>query len=117
MLERNRDHGLRTSVDDGLKSVGGSRIDVVARALVDVRGPRAARRVGELDRDPGPLVVDCLEGRLAGLARTAPLDEIDADRTVRVLAAAALLVSAAPRGEQQAKGEERWYRPPRSQSL
>ena len=42
MLERDGDHGLRAPVDDGLERVGGPRVDVVARALVDVGGLRGA---------------------------------------------------------------------------
>ena len=43
MLERDGDHGLRAPVDDGLESVGRLRVDVVARALVDVGGLRGVR--------------------------------------------------------------------------
>ena len=93
MVERDVDHGLRAPADDGLEGVGGLRVDVLARALVDVRGLRAS---GASDSSivTRSLVVFRLEGRLAGLARTALLDEIDADRPVRVLAATALLVAA-----------------------
>ncbi len=116
MVERDVDHGLRAPADDGLEGVGGLRVDVLARALVDVRGLRGIGSVGQLDRDPGPLVAFRLEGRLAGLARTALLDEIDADRPVRVLAATALLVAATAGCQQDAKGEECGYRRPRTQS-
>lgn len=116
MIERDVDHGLRAPVDDGLESVGGPRVDVVARALVDVRGLRDVGSVRKLDRDPGPLIVLRPQRCFARLARVALLDEIDADRPVRVLAAAALLVSAAAGCEQDAKGEECGYRRPRTQS-
>ena len=117
MLERDGDHCLRAPADDGLERVRGLRVDVVARALVDVRGLRSVESAGQLDRDPGALAVLRLERRLTRLARAALLDEIDADRPVRVLAAAALfVVSAAPGCEQDAKGEECGYRRPRTQS-
>jgi len=117
MLERNGDHRLRVPVDDGLESVGRPRVDVVARALVDVRGLRGVRSARQPDRDPGSLAVLRLERRDARLARAALLDEVDADRPVRVLAAAVVLVvSAAADCEQDAKGEECGYRRPRTQS-
>jgi hypothetical protein len=116
MLERDGDHGLRSPVDDGLESVGRPRVDVVARALVDVRGLRGLGSARKLDRDPGALAVLRLERRDARLARGALLDEVDADRPVRVLAAAAFLVAAAAGCEQDAKDEECGYRRPRTQS-
>jgi hypothetical protein len=116
MVQRDVDHGLRAPVDDGLEGVGGLRVDVAARALVDVRGLRGVGRARKLDRDPGALAVLRLEGRLTGLARLTLLDEIDADRPVRVLAATALLVAAAAGREQDAKGAECGYRRPRTQS-
>ncbi len=116
MVERDGDHGLRAPVDDGLEGVRGVRVDVVARALVDVRRLRSVGTAGQLDRDPGPFAVLRLERRFARLARAALLDEVDSDRPVRILAAAALLVSAAAGCEQDAKGEECGYRRPRTQS-
>jgi len=65
MLERDGDDGLRASVDDGLESVGRLRVDVAARALVDVRGLRGVRRARKLDRDPAVLAVLRLECRRA----------------------------------------------------
>ena len=117
MLERDGDHGLRAPAEDGLESVGRLRVDVAARVLVDVRGLRGVRKPRKLDRDPGSLAGLRLERRDARLARVALLDEVDADRPVRVLAAAVVLVvSAAADCEQDAKGEECGYRRPRTQS-
>src|SRR5687768_83649 len=109
MLERDRDHGLGAPAHDGLEGVGGLGVDVVARALVNVRWLRCLRSAGELDRDAGPLAVDRLQRRLARLARAALLDEVDADRPVRVLAAAALVVAAAAGCKEDAKGAECGY--------
>jgi hypothetical protein len=83
---------------------------------VDVRGQRGLGSAGKLDRDARALVAFRLQRRFARLARAALLDEIDADRSVRVLAAAALLVAAAAGCQQDAKGEECGNRRPRTQS-